>query len=669
MKHHPVQRAEELRKQLEHHEYRYYVLDEPEISDAEYDNLMCELKALEEAHPELRTADSPTQRVGGQPREGFVKVAHSSPMLSLDNALNEQELRDFDTRIQSLLKGEPYEYVAELKLDGLSMAAQYEQGKLHQAITRGDGRVGEDVTNNARTIRSLPLQLRREALAEKFEVRGEVVMPNKSFERLNEEQEKEGQKRFANPRNAAAGALRALDPSVTAARRLDYFAYFLLENGKPLLPSHWQSLEQLSAAGFKVNTHRRKCKDLGELLEFIREIETKRDSLGYETDGVVAKIDSIAQQERLGWTAKAPRWAIAFKYPARQAETMLENIEVQVGRTGALTPVAHLKPVVISGVTVSRATLHNEDEIVRLGVEIGDTVLVERSGDVIPKIVRVVEQGKDRRPFEIPKHCPVCKGHVVREEGEAASRCVNSSCPARLRETLLHFSTRGVMDIDGVGDALVDQLLAKGAVHSVADLYRLTADQLMELERMGEKSASKIIKNIEKSRAQPLARVLNGLGIPFVGERTAQLLAGHFGDLDDIANASLETLQEVDEVGPKVADSITQFFEEKRNRELVEKLRQAGLQFTGEKQPKKKSGPLAGLTFVITGTLPTLKREEAKERIEKAGGKVAGSVSSKTSYLLAGDDSGSKLDKARELKVPILDETGLFAILDSRSES
>jgi DNA ligase (NAD+) len=666
MTHPPAQRAAELRKELEHHEYLYYVQDAPAITDAEYDALMRELQSLEEAHPELRTPDSPTQRVGGQPREGFVKVAHSSPMLSLDNALNEQELREFDVRIQSLLKREPYEYVAELKLDGLSMAAQYEGGQLHQAITRGDGRVGEDVTNNARTIRSLPMRLRHK-ISEKFEVRGEVVMPNKSFERLNEEQEKAGAKRFANPRNAAAGALRALDPAITAARRLDYFVYFLLENGKPLLPSHWESLEQLAAAGFKVNTHRRKCKDLAELLEFIRETEGKRDSLPYETDGVVAKIDSIAQQDRLGWTSKAPRWAIAFKYPARQASTVLENIEVQVGRTGALTPVAHLKPVTISGVTVSRATLHNEDEIERLGVQIGDTVLVERSGDVIPKIVRVVEEGKDRHPFIIPKHCPVCKGHIVREEGEAASRCVNSSCPARLRETLLHFSARGVMDIDGLGDALVDQLLARGFVHSVADLYKLTAAQLLELERMGEKSATKIIKNIEKSRSQPLARVLNGLGIPFVGERTAQLLAGHFGDLDHIANASLETLQEVDEVGPKVAESIAQFFAEKRNRELVEKLREAGLQFTGEKQPKKKSGPLAGLTFVITGTLPTLKREEAKARIEEAGGKVAGSVSAKTSYLLAGEDAGSKLDKARDLKVPILDETGLFAILDSRS--
>jgi len=666
MKDSRVQRATELRQQLEHHEHQYYVLDQPEISDAEYDVLMRELKALEEAHPELSSSDSPTQRVGGQPREGFVKEAHSSPMLSLDNALNEAELREFDSRVQTLLKGEPYEYVAELKLDGLSMAAQYENGQLRQALTRGDGRVGEEVTGNARTIRSLPLRLRRNAVAAAFEVRGEVVMPRSAFERLNEEQEKQGLKRFANPRNAAAGALRALDPSVTAARRLDYFAYFLLENGKPLLASHWESLERLAAAGFKVNAHRRKCKDLDELLAFIRETEDKRDGLPYETDGVVAKIDSIAQQECLGWTSKAPRWAIAFKYAARQAETILENIEVQVGRTGALTPVAHLKPVIVGGVTVARATLHNEDEIERLGVEIGDTVLIERSGDVIPKIVRVVEQGKQRHPFRIPKQCPICHGHIVREEGEAASRCVNASCPARLRETLLHFSARGVMDIDGLGDALVDQLLNRGIVHSVADLYQLSVPQLLELERMGEKSATKIIKNIDKSRAQPLARVLNGLGIPFVGERTAQLLAGHFGDLDEIATTSAERLEEVDEVGPKVAESIRQFFGEERNRELVEKLRKAGLQFTAEKQVKK-SGPLTGLTFVITGTLPTLKREEAKAQIEAAGGKVAGSVSSKTSYLLTGDDAGSKLDKARELNVPVLDEAGLFAMLERSS--
>jgi DNA ligase (NAD+) len=662
MKQSPAMHAAELRKQLEHHEHRYYVLDEPEISDAEYDGLMRELKALEEAHPELQTQDSPTQRVGGQPREGFVKVPHSSPMLSLDNALNEQELREFDNRVQTLLKGEKYEYVAELKLDGLSMAARYESGQLRQAVTRGDGTVGEEVTGNARTIRSLPLRLSRKAIADAFEVRGEVVMQRKAFDRLNDEQEKAGLRRFANPRNAAAGALRALDPGVTAARRLDYFVYFLLENGKPMLPSHWESLERLAAAGFKVNSHRRKCQGFEELLEFIREWQAKREGLPYETDGVVAKIDSIPQQERLGWTAKAPRWAIAFKYPARQASTVLENIETQVGRTGTLTPVAHLRPVIVGGVTVSRATLHNEDEIARLGVQIGDTVLVERSGDVIPKIVRVVEEGKERRSWRIPKKCPVCGGHIVREEGEAASRCVNTSCPARLRETLLHFSARGVMDIDGLGDALVDQLLARGMVHSVADLYSLTSEQLLELERMGEKSAVKVLQNIEKSRAQPLPRVLNGLGIPFVGERTAQLLARHFGDLDAVASASPETLEEVNEVGPKVAESIRQFFAEQRNRDLIEKLRQAGLRFTGPKHVKK-TGPLEGLTFVITGTLPTLKREEAKARIEEAGGKVAGSVSSKTNYLLAGEDAGSKLDKARDLKVPVLDEAGLLTML------
>jgi DNA ligase (NAD+) len=663
MKESPAQRAEYLRKQLEHHEYLYYVLDSPEITDAEFDALMRELRDLEAKHPELLTADSPTQRVGGQPREGAVKVPHSSPMLSLDNALNEQELRDFDTRVRTLLKAEDFAYVAELKLDGLSMAAQYTDARLHRAITRGDGRIGEDVTENARTIRSLPLRPRPGAIPENdFEVRGEVVMQRKAFERMNEAQEREGLPKYANPRNAAAGALRALDPSVTAARQLDYFTYFLLKDGRPLLNSHWENLEHLVAAGFKVNTHRRKCQDLEDLLAFIREWETARDALPYETDGVVAKIDSIDQQERLGWTAKSPRWAIAFKYPARQATTVLENIEVQVGRTGTLTPVAHLKPVAIGGVTVARATLHNEDEIARLGVEIGDKVLVERSGDVIPKIVCVVEQGAHRTPFRIPKQCPVCGGHVVREEGEAASRCVNTNCPARLRESLLHFAARGVMDIDGMGDALVDQLLARGLVHGIADLYDLKLEQLLELERMGEKSASKVLKNIDQSRKQPLWRVLNGLGIPFVGERTAQFLANHFGDLDAIAVAPVEALQEVDEVGPKVADSVHEFFAEVRNVELINRLRAAGLTFKGEKQ-KKKTGPLNNLNFVITGTLPTLKREDAKEMIEKAGGKVVGSVSSKTNYLLAGEEAGSKLEKARSLNVPVIDEAGLFAML------
>ncbi|MDQ2713004.1 MAG: NAD-dependent DNA ligase LigA [Acidobacteriota bacterium] len=668
MKELPSRRIDELRKQLEHHEYLYYVLDQPEITDAEYDVMMRELRDLEAQHPELRAADSPTQRVGGQPREGFVKVPHSSPMLSLDNALNEEELREFDSRVRTLLKSESYEYVAELKLDGLSMTAQYADDKLQRALTRGDGRVGEEVTENARTIRSLPLRVRGKSFSHggPFEARGEVVMQRRSFERMNEEREQEGLPRFANPRNAAAGALRALDPSVTAARQLDCFTYFLLCDGRPFFPSHWANLEALKDAGFKVNAYRRKCRGLDELLEFVHEWDGKRDSLPYEIDGVVAKVDSVEQQERLGWTAKAPRWAIAFKYPARQSSTVLEAIEVQVGRLGNLTPVAHLKPVSLGGVTVARATLHNEDEIARLGVEIGDTVLVERSGDVIPKIVRVLEHGKQRRKFHMPVACPVCGGHVVRVEGESASRCVNANCPARLRETLLHFASRGVMDIDGMGDALVDQLLKAGMVRNIADLYDLSVDQLLTLERIGRKSATKIIANIDRSRAQPLARLIYGSGIPFVGERTAQLLASHFGSLDDIAAAKEETLQEVGEVGPKVAESIRQFFSEEQNRELIERLRVVGLQFTAPRQSKARRGPLTGMTFVLTGAFPTLKRDEAKARIESAGGKVAGSVSSKTNYVVAGEEAGSKLDKARELKIPIIDEARLFGILGTQ---
>jgi DNA ligase (NAD+) len=584
-------------------------------------------------------------------------------MLSLDNALNHAELREFDARIRSLLKSEKYEYVAELKLDGLSMAAHYQHQQLSQALTRGDGRVGEDVTSNARTIRSLPLRSRAHAIsADAFEVRGEVIMLRRSFEKMNDEREGAGLPRFANPRNAAAGALRALDPSVTAARQLDYFAYFLFHEGRPLLNSQWDSLNTLERAGFKVNRYRAKCETFDELLAFIAEWENKRDTLPYEIDGVVIKIDSVEQQERLGWTAKAPRWAIAFKYAARQASTVLENIDVQVGRTGALTPVAHLKPVTIGGVTVSRATLHNQDEIERLGVEIGDTVLVERSGDVIPKVVRVVEHGKHRRRFHIPTACPVCGGHVVREEGEAAVRCVNTNCPARLRESLLHFASRHVMDIDGMGDALVDQLLRNGLVHNIADLYHLTVDQLLTLERMGQRSATKIIENIDRSRSQPLARVLNGLGIPFVGERTAQILAVHFGSLDAIASASEEELREANEIGPKVSQAIRQFFDEPRNRELIERLRAAGLRFTAPRE-KPKAGALRGKTFVLTGTLPTLKREEAKQKIEQAGGKVASSVSSKTNYLVAGEEAGSKLDKAQDLGIPIVNEAGLLAML------
>ncbi len=652
---------EKLREQLRRHEYLYYVLDQPEISDAEYDALMRRLQQLEAQHPELITPDSPTQRVGGKPREGFVKVRHSAPMLSLDNALNEQELREFDRRVRALLpQGESYSYVAELKLDGLSMAAHYREGSFRQAITRGDGQVGEDVTENARTIRSVPLSVKSDL--PRFEVRGEAIMTRKVFERINAKQEQAQLPPFANPRNAAAGALRALDPGLTASRELEYFAYFLLVDGQPKFDSHWESLEALAKMGFKVNPRRKKCAGLDDVLAFYREWEEKRETLPYEIDGLVLKVDSSRQQQILGWTAKAPRWAIAFKFAAQQAETTIEDIEVYVGRTGALTPVACLTAVNIGGVTVAHASLHNEDEIGRLGVQIGDRVLVERSGDVIPKVVRLVHPGSERRPFRMPKHFPVCGGEIVREEGEVASRCINTNCPKRLKESISHFAARGVMDIDGMGDVLVDQLVTRGMVRSVADIYDLTLDQLLELDRMGKKLAEKILRNIDSSRRQPLPRVLNGLGIPFVGERTAQILADHFGSLDAIMGADEETLQQAEEVGPKVSKSIRQFFHEPRNRELVQRLRKAGLTFQHEIR-KKAGGRLGGKTFVLTGTLPNLARDEAKARIESSGGKVTGSVSKNTDYVVAGTDPGSKLDKANQLGVPVIDETELLEML------
>ena len=544
------------------------------------------------------------------------------------------------------------------------MAVHYREGKLAQALTRGDGEVGEEVTENARTIRSVPLRVKKHH--GDWEVRGEVVLNRKAFEALNAECDAAGIRRFANPRNAAAGALRVLDPSITASRKLEYFTYFLFENGKQACATQWEALETLHELGFKVSLHRKRCAGIEELAEFCKQWEAKRDSLPFEIDGVVAKVDSVAQQDRLGWTAKAPRWAIAYKFAARQAETIVENIIVIVGRTGTLTPGAVLRPVIIGGVTVSLSTLHNEDEIERLGVQIGDTVLVERAGDVIPKVVRVVKPGEHRHPFHMPLTCPACGSHVLRAEGEAATRCINTNCPARLKESVLHFAARTVMDIDGLGEALVDQLVDRKLIANVADLYRLTALQLLQLERMGKKSAEKLLGNIEASRQQPLPRILNGLGIPFVGERTAQFLAEAFADLDAIAAAGEDELQKAGEVGPKVAHSIRGFFEEQRNRDLVERLREERLQFTYA-APKRTGGPLSGLTFVITGTLPSLSREEAKQRIEVAGGKVAGSVSRKTSYVLAGEEAGSKLTKAQELGVKVIDEAALVHMLEGTS--
>jgi DNA ligase (NAD+) len=654
------QEIEALRETVRHHEYLYYVVDRPEIPDAEFDRLMRRLAELEAQDTEPPPPDSPTQRVGGKPREGFVKVQHSSPMLSLDNALNEGELLDFDRRVRELLRGEAYCYVAELKLDGLSMAVHYSDGAFRQAVTRGDGLVGEDVTENARTIRSIPLRVKNGSW-ETWEVRGEVIMNLRAFERLNEQRDRDGLPRFANPRNAAAGSLRMLEPSITASRQLDFFAYQLLVDGIPARELHSEALKELDKLGFKVNPRRALCAGVEELFAFCREWEAKRDDLPFEIDGVVAKVDSIQQQKRLGWTAKAPRWAIAFKFPARQEQTVVEHIGVQVGRTGALTPVAHLRPVIVSGVTVSRATLHNEDEIERLGVHIGDTVLIERSGDVIPKVVRVVAEGTHRKPFRMPSHCPICGGDVVRQEGEAASRCINTNCPARLKESILHFSARGVMDIDGLGEALVDQLVDQKLVRSVADLYDLELSQLINLERMGKKSAEKLLGNIDRSRSLPLPRLLSGLGIPFVGERTGQILADTFGSLDAIMEADAEELQRAQEVGPKVAQALVQFFRESHNRELVERLRSAGLTFIHER--KRRGSALEGLTFVLTGTLSNLTREDAKQKIEDAGGKVSGSVSRKTNFVVAGEDAGSKLEKARELGVKVIGEEELLQMI------
>jgi DNA ligase (NAD+) len=667
-------RIDELRDELRHHEYQYHVLDSPEISDAAYDALMRELRRLETEYPELVTPDSPSQRVGGKPKEGFAKVQHSRPMLSIDNVNDEQELSDWERRVQSLLGGAEVSYVCELKMDGVSLALHYDAGPggsalLRRALTRGDGVTGEDVTTNIRTIRSVPLsvskeRLRQAKLPQSFEVRGEVVMPDEAFLKMNREREEQGLAPAVNPRNAAAGTIRTLEPNIVAQRRLDFYAYFALQQGESIFSEQWLALDALSEGRFRVNPHRKQLHTLDELLAFVAWAEGQRQALGYEIDGVVIKVNQTALQRRLGYTGRAPRWAVAYKFTARSGITRVEDIAVQVGRTGKMTPVAVLQPVFIGGTTVSRATLHNADEIERLGLKIGDSVLVERGGDVIPKVVAVVEDKQHPRGekiFAFPANCPVCGSDVARAEGEADYRCVNVDCPARLKESVLHFASRKVMNIDGLGEALVVQLLERQMLTSVAGLYALTEAQLLELDRIGEKTAQSLIAEIENSKKAPLNRVLFGLGIRFVGERTAQLLAEAFGSMDALMAASVEELETVDEVGPRVAQAIHEFFAEAKNRELLERLRQAGLTFTAEK--KRKSSQLEGLTFVLTGTMADLTREEAKARIEAAGGRVSGSVSKKTSYVVAGEDAGSKLDKAQGLKVPVIDQAKLLEML------
>ncbi len=664
-----AKKIEALREKIRQHEYRYYVLDDPELSDADFDKLMNELKRIEAENPKLITPDSPTQRVGGKPREGFVKAKHSSPMLSLDNAYSEEELRDWERRVHELSGRTDLEYMCELKLDGMSLALVYNDGSLERGITRGDGSIGEDVTLNVRTVRSIPLivtkeKLKKSGIPADFETRGEMLMPLAAFRKLNEDREKQGLQTFANPRNFTAGTVRQLEPSITAQRRMDYFAYMLLKDGQTFFDRQSKTMDALELAGFKVNPNRKLAKNLDEVWKFIQSWEAKRESLPYEIDGIVIKVDKTSWQRELGFTGKAPRWAIAFKYAARGAVTQIEDIVPQVGRTGKLTPVAWLKPVPIGGTTVSRATLHNMDEIERLGVKIGDWVEVERGGDVIPKVVRVVEDKDHRRGhkrFEMPEHCPVCGGNVVRTPGEADHRCVNANCPAKLQGTILHFASRHVMNIDGLGEALVNQLNERGLVKNVADLYKLTKENLLTLERMGEKSAENVLGEIEASKKLPLERVIYGLGIRMVGERTAQFLAEHFGSLDAIMNANAGDLEEVNEVGPRIAESIVEFFSDEHNRKLVSDLRKAGLTFTGQK--KEKGTKLAGKTFVLTGTLERHTRDEAKQMIEDAGGRVSGSVSKKTDYVVAGSDAGSKLDKARELGVSVINEEELEGLL------
>ena len=713
----PAEEILALYADLEHHEHLYYVLDAPILTDAQYDERMNRLKVLEAEHPDLLTPNSPTQRVGGKPRDGFQKVPHSRPMLSLDNAYNEADLRAWDQRIrESLPAAEPVRYTCELKLDGLSLALTYIPGphgsaQLLRGLTRGDGSIGEDVTSNVRTIRSIPLKISAQKLAaaslpQTFEIRGECVMPQAAFRQMNRELEAQGQPAKANPRNAAAGTLRTLEPNIVAQRRLDFYAYFLLtalppDPGEPLLPLQSQALAAIAHAGLRINPRIATVETIDQVIDFIQAAEPLRDTLGFEIDGIVIKLDSAAQQRRLGFTGKAPRWAIAYKFAARAGITRLNGVLFQVGRTGKVTPVAELAPIFIGGTTVSRATLHNPDEIARLGVRIGDFVSVERGGDVIPKITHVVEDPAHPRGTQaiaFPENCPRCRTALVRAEGEVDLRCINASCPARIEEELRHFASRSVMNIEGLGESLIAQLLghapnlsfrseaeepasapasddeAESAnaptrtalIHSIADLYTLTRADLLTLGRIGEKTADAVLAEIARSKKAPLSRVLLGLGIRHVGDRTSQSLADHFGSIDGLLSATVQQLTAINDVGPKVAATVFDFFQNPTNQALITRLRtQAGLEMPAEK--RVTTTQFAGLTFVLTGTLPTLTRDTAKALIEQAGGRVSGTVSKKTDYLVAGEEAGSKLEKAQSLAVKILDEPAFLTLLDPQT--
>lgn len=666
------QRVQQLRKQLQEAGYAYYVLDNPIMPDEVYDRLYRELQDLETQYPDLMTADSPTQRVGERPASQFFSVKHHIPLYSLENAFNAEELAKWQERWQrSAPKIDTFAYVCELKIDGSALALTYENGILVRGATRGDGVTGEEITQNVKTIRSIPLKLQLDNPPASVEVRGEAFLSIAVFEEINQEREQAGEPLFANPRNAAAGTLRQLDSKIVAKRRLDFFAYTLQIPGKQdteIANSQWDSLERLQAMGFKVNPNRKLCQSLAEVQEYYQYWDTERRNLPYMTDGVVVKLNSLLLQEQLGFTQKFPRWAVALKYPAEEVPTLVESVTVQVGRTGALTPVAELKPVQLAGTTVSRATLHNRDRIAALDLHLGDTVIVRKAGEIIPEVVRVLPELRSQNAlrFEMPNHCPECGQIVVREKGEAVTRCINTSCPAILRGSLIHFCGRDAMDINGVGEKLVQQLVESKLVQSVADLYELTPARLMTLERMGQKSAEKLVKAISESKSQPWSRVLYGLGIRHVGSVNAQLLTQKFPTVEQLAAASAAMIEGVYGIGPEIAQSVYQWFQVPANQSLIERLKGAGLQLQeqGGTGVSGQNSHLAGKIFVITGTLPTLKRDEAKALIQNAGGKVANSVSSKTDYLVVGEEAGSKLTKAQELGIAQLSEAQLLELLE-----
>lgn len=655
-------RIKDLRDEIKYHEKKYYVDNEPQISDYEFDQLVKELGRLEGRFPELVTPESPTRRVGEKPVEGFPTVRHKLPMLSMDNVYSVRELEEFEQRVRKLLPGQQIEYVAELKIDGLGISILYRGGKYVQAVTRGDGVQGDDVTANVKTIKSLPLVIPD---AREVEVRGEIYLPFESFQKINREREAKEEALFANPRNAASGSIRLLDPKEVASRKLDVFLYSIHIEGAELA-SQWENLQTIKKLGFKINPHSRLRRTLGEVVDFWGEWTEKRDSLDYDADGVVIKVNSTGQRQALGVTSKFPRWAISFKFPARQATTRLNGIVVQVGRTGALTPVAELEPVRLSGITISRATLHNEDEIKRKDIRIGDYVLIQRSGDVIPKIVSPMKERRTGREkiFVMPTRCPVCHSEAFRPEGEAIARCTNPSCPAKLRESLLHFAARRAMTIEGLGEALVDQFLEKKLVRSIPDIYALKYDDLVDLERMGPKSSENLLDEIQKSKSNDIARLIFALGIRHVGERLAQTLAAHFRGIDMLAAAGVEELTAVEDVGPVVAESIAFFFKQPENRDLLRKLKAAGLNFAAKKGEAKGDQPLAGKTFVLTGGLDRFSRDEAKDAIERRGGTATDSVSIKTTYLVVGKEPGSKLAKAQKLGITILNEKEFSKLIE-----